>query len=138
MTPRLLVFGLVLTALGGAAGCSGAPAPTTDAGGIVDAPSPSDVPAVGAAPVATINHPGEGESRAVSVAVPMIGVATDAEDGTFADAALIWTSDVEGAIGTGAMWMWTPTTTGPQIVTLTVTDSDGQVGTDTVTLTITP
>lgn len=134
LTSRLWVIGTGLGAVVvlSIAGCSSGPGPGTDAG------ATSDVPAVGAAPVATINHPGEGETRQVSVGVPMVGVAMDAEDGALADAAMIWTSSVEGAIGTGRMWTWTPTMTGTQTVTLTVTDSDGQVGTDTVTLTISP
>lgn len=134
LTSRLWIAGTGLAAILALSieSCSSGPAPGSDAG------STSDVPAVGAAPIATINHPGDGETRQVSVGVPMIGVAMDAEDGALPDAVMIWTSNVEGAIGTGRMWTWTPTMTGTQTVTLTVTDSDGQVGTDTVTLTISP
>jgi hypothetical protein len=150
MTSRLLVLVLVSLSLG----CPGPSDPPTDTGpgtdvgapvdgGGIDAGTdggagPTDAPTVGAAPVVTINHPGDGEDRQVGVDVPMVGVASDAEDGTFADADLVWTSDVEGAIGTGDTWTWTPTTTGAQVITLTVTDSDGNVASDSVSLNITP
>ncbi len=98
-----------------------------DAGPGVDAGPPS--------PTATINHPADGETRPPSV--PFVGVGMDVEDGALTGASLVWTSDVDGMLGTGAMLTAT-LTPGPNVVTLTATDSMGNTGTDTVTLTITP
>ncbi len=89
---------------------------------------------VGSAPVATINHPGDGEMRAVNASIPFIGVGTDAEDGALTGSALVWTSSLEGQIGTGEMFNKSLTQAGLQVITLTVTDSDGNQGTDSVTL----
>lgn len=100
---------------------------TDDAGPGVDAGPPS--------PVATINHPADGETRPPSV--PFVGVGVDIEDGALTGASLVWTSDVDGMLGTGAMLTAT-LTPGTNVVTLTATDSMGNTGTDTVTLTITP
>ncbi|MDQ3034840.1 MAG: hypothetical protein M3Y87_20690 [Myxococcota bacterium] len=93
-------------------------------------------PPVGAAPVADIFHPGEGEMRQAGRAVPMIGSAVDAEDGDLTGDAMIWTTDREGEIGRGRTFDWTPVTLGAQTITLSARDSDGRTGTDSVTLTI--
>jgi hypothetical protein len=50
--------------------------------------------------------------------------------------ALVWTSDVEGAIGTGDVFSYAFDTPGTRVVTLTATDGDGNTGTDQVTLLI--
>jgi hypothetical protein len=44
----------------------------------------------------------------------------------------VWTSSIDGPIGTGETFD-APLTAGVHTVTLTATDSDGNVGTDTVT-----
>jgi chitinase len=89
---------------------------------------------VGNAPVATINHPGDGEIRNVNEDIPFVGVGTDVEDGALTGAALVWTSSLEGELGTGTMFDLALTQAGMHVITLTVTDSDGNQGTDTVTL----
>jgi hypothetical protein len=62
-------------------------------------------------------------------------VASDPEDGTLTGAALVWTSSLSGPIGTGEMFN-APLTAGLHTVTLTVTDSDGNTGSDAITLDI--
>ncbi len=89
-------------------------------------------------PEASLNHPGEGESRSVGVAIPFIGEASDPEDGVLGGASMSWTSSEEGVIGTGGTFEWTPTVVGEHTFTLTATDSDGNDATDAVTLTIVP
>lgn len=87
-------------------------------------------------PVAQINHPGDMECRHPGNAFDCSGTGTDPQDGMLSGAALVWTNDVEGPLGTGSPIMFTPMVVGSQIITLTVTDSDGNVGTDQVTLMI--
>lgn len=89
---------------------------------------------VGSTPVATINHPGDGEMRNTGDMIPFVGVGTDAEDGVLTGASLVWTSDVEGAIGTGESFNRALSQSGTQVITLTVTDSDGNTGTDSIEL----
>lgn len=88
-------------------------------------------------PVAVINHPGDGETRSATSSIPFVGVGRDFEDGMLTGGSLVWTSSLDGMIGTGTMFnrMLSP---GTNVITLTVTDSDGNTGTDTLTLTITP
>lgn len=88
-------------------------------------------------PVAVINHPGDGETRPSSMLIPFVGVGRDFDDGTLTGASLVWTSSIDGMIGTGNSFS-RALSPGTNVVTLTVTDSDGNSGTDTVTLTITP
>jgi hypothetical protein len=87
----------------------------------------------GAAPQAQINHPGDMETRPANVAIPFIGAATDAEDGDLSGASMVWTSDVSGELGTGTQFD-APLPAGTHVITLTATDSDGNTGTDSLTL----
>jgi len=89
---------------------------------------------VGSPPTATIHHPGDGEVRNIDEDIPFIGVGTDAEDGDLSGASLVWTSSVAGEIGTGETFTAALTQAGMHIITLTVTDSDGNETTDSVTL----
>jgi chitinase len=73
------------------------------------------------------------EMRPAGVPIPFVGVATDPEDGNLSGASLVWTSDLSGQFGTGENFN-APLTVGTHIITLTVTDSDSNTGTDSVTL----
>jgi chitinase len=85
-------------------------------------------------PIATINHPGDGETRQQSNGpVPLVGVANDPQDGALTGAALVWTSDIDGQLGVGEQLDFT-FSLGTHTVTLTATDSDGNTGTDSITL----
>lgn len=86
-------------------------------------------------PYAKINHPGNGETRPVNQAVPFVGVGRDLEDGTLSGASLVWTSSIDGALGTGGSFSKV-LSAGTHTVTLTVTDSAANVDTDSITLTI--
>jgi chitinase len=88
-------------------------------------------------PVAQINHPGDGEMRPASDPVPFTGVGRDLEDGPLTGGALVWTSSLDGQIGTGESFNAT-LTAGTHTVTLTVTDSGGNTDTDSRTLIMTP
>ncbi len=88
-------------------------------------------------PVARINHPSNGETRAAANDIPFIGDGRDFEDGALPDAGLVWTSNLDGVIGTGRT-LNRRLSAGTNIVTLTVTDSDGGTGAQSISLTITP
>jgi len=87
-------------------------------------------------PTATINHPGDGETRAANVDIPFVGVATDPQDGALTGASLVWTSDQLGSpIGTGTSFQ-AALPAGTHVITLTAADSDSNTGTDSITLII--
>jgi hypothetical protein len=87
-------------------------------------------------PVATINHPGDGETRNANDPIPFVGVATDPQDGALSGSALVWTSsELSSPIGTGLSFN-ASLPAGTHVITLTATDSDSNTGTDTITLTI--
>lgn len=64
-------------------------------------------------PVVEIWHPSDGEMRRAGAAIPFTTNAMDVEDGDIT-AGVIVTSDVEGEIGRGHNFSWTPTTLGAQ------------------------
>jgi hypothetical protein len=113
--PRVSSTDVTCTCTGGAGGAGG-----TGGGGS------------GQPPQADIWHPGDMEMRAANVDIPFIGEATDPEDGDLSGA-LVWTSNLSGQIGTGAMFN-APLTAGTHVITVTVTDSDSNTGTDSITL----
>lgn len=101
-----------------------------DACGLCDEgppPEPQD-------PVAEIWHPGDGETRMVNVPIPWKGVASDPQDGELMGASLVWTSDLDGEIGTGNDFQASLKTVGVHTITLTATDKDNNVGTASLTL----
>lgn len=91
----------------------------------------SETGPIGQPPTAMINHPGM-EDREVGVPIPFIGVADDPEDGALSGMSMVWTDDLEGEIGTGEMFDAALQTLGDHVVTLTVTDSDGNVTEDSI------
>ncbi|MDH3296794.1 MAG: leishmanolysin [Gemmatimonadota bacterium] len=88
-------------------------------------------------PVATITSPANGGSAAAGANVIFTGSATDPEDGSITGAALVWTSDLDGTIGTGTGFSTTTLSGGTHQITLTATDSDAAVGTDMISFSIT-
>lgn len=86
---------------------------------------------MGATPQAQLSHPGSNETRPAASPVPFIGSATDAEDGALTGSSLVWISSIDGPIGTGETFdmLLSP---GTHTITLEATDSDGNVGSDTI------
>ncbi|MDB4891613.1 MAG: peptidase and in kexin sedolisin [Gemmatimonadetes bacterium] len=87
-------------------------------------------------PTATISTPTAG-SFAQGVTVSFAGSATDPEDGALAGASLVWTSSINGQIGTGASFTKNNLSVGSHTITLTAKDSKGATTTVTRAITIT-
>jgi hypothetical protein len=66
------------------------------------------------------------------------GSGTDPEDGDLTGSALVWTSSLDGQIGTGTSFTWDDLSTGTHTITLTATDSNGGSGTASVTIRVSP
>ena len=60
------------------------------------------------------------------------GQGYDMEDGILADDVLSWTSSLEGALGNGSSLTTSGLRVGTHTITLAVTDSNGNVGTETI------
>jgi len=87
-------------------------------------------------PVASISSPSSGTTYTKESQVTFSGSGTDDEDGTLSGNSLVWTSDLDGQIGTGASFSITTLSTGTHKVTLTVTDFDGESDSFTIFITI--
>ena len=61
----------------------------------------------------------------------------DLEDRSIGGASIQWTSNIDGAIGQGRVTSISTLSVGAHIITVTATDSDGMMSTDTVAITIT-
>ena len=69
-------------------------------------------------------------------AVTFAGTAVDAEDGNLSDG-LAWTSDRDGALGTGASITRSDLSLGAHVITASATDSGGRTGSDQIDLAVT-
>lgn len=88
-------------------------------------------------PQVVITGPTDGASLTAGASVALTGTATDPEDGALTGSSLVWTSDVDGALGTGTSTS-AALSAGVHTLTLTATDGDGADGTDTVVVTANP
>lgn len=77
------------------------------------------------APEGWINTPTSGASFVQGTAVAFSGAATDAEDGTLSGASIVWTSSINGQIGTGTSFSKSNLSVGTHTITMTSTDSKG-------------
>ncbi len=89
-----------------------------------------------AAPTVTITAPAAGASFAAGTAVTFSATASDPEDGTL-NPAISWSSNLGGALGTGASVTTSSLAPGTHTITASVNDAGGLSDTDTVTITIT-
>lgn len=96
------------------------------------------VEALNASPTVSITSPSNGDTITEGDLVSLTGTAFDSEDGNLSGA-LTWTSDLDGDLGTGP----TPSTTllvtpGPHTITASVTDPDGAIGSNFVSVLVVP
>lgn len=93
-------------------------------------------------PLPQITAPPAGMTYGPGTVITLRGTATDPEDGTLSGASLMWRSDLDGPLGTGASLNVTlsgpavqcnPASI-PHIVSLTARDSDGQEVTAQITI----
>lgn len=92
--------------------------------------------ATNTAPTVAIATPGNNSSFSSVATVFFVGGATDPEDTALTGTSLVWTSNIDGQIGTGVFISTSALSVGVHTITLTATDSGGLTDTDTITLTI--
>lgn len=87
------------------------------------------------APTANIGSPSNGSTFTEGDNVSFSGSASDNEDGNLS-ASLVWTSNIDGQIGSGASFSTTSLSVGTHTVTASVSDSGGLNDSDSVTITV--
>jgi hypothetical protein len=92
---------------------------------------------IGAAPTLEVVAPSSGSSFVQGEELIFSAVANDAEDGTL-DAAIEWSSSLNGSLGTGATVVTSSLSAGSHVITARITDSDGNVVTQSLNLTLLP
>jgi aqualysin 1 len=96
----------------------------------------SPAPPTNQAPEAFISAPVTGQTYAVGALIEFSGGAEDPEDGALSGESLVWTSSLQGQIGTGTSFSRSDLVAGTHLVALVATDSDGAVGTTSVSITV--
>ncbi|MEP6622567.1 MAG: metallophosphoesterase, partial [bacterium] len=89
------------------------------------------------APTAAITSPANNASYVQGVSVPFAGTGSDAEDGALTGASLVWSSNIDGQIGTGTSFSKTNLSVGTHTITLTAKDAQNATGSTQRTLIIT-
>lgn len=102
--------------------------------GRVDAAAAASSTTVNEAPAVTIDSPSDGSSFSSGTAIDFSGSASDPEDGGIT-ASLVWKSDIDGQIGTGASFSAT-LSDGTHTITATASDSLGKTGSSSITVTV--
>ena len=97
---------------------------------------------IGRAPVVAIAAPVDGDIINEGETIALLGTVAD-PDTPHGDLVAGWSTDVSGLLGTGSVaadastsLTWSGAAAGAHVLTLTGTDPDGLVGTDSITLTV--
>lgn len=85
-------------------------------------------------PTVSITNPGDGSIFTSGTSIFFEGTAADTEDGNLTTN-IVWTSNIDGAIGTGGS-VSTTLSDGIHIITAAVTDSGSRIGSDTISITV--
>jgi hypothetical protein len=101
--------------------------------GLVDAAEAAAGPA-NKPPAVSITSPADGATFDPAEPILFTGEARDAEDGGLT-ASLEWTSSIQGQIGVGGRFSYI-LEDGNHIITASVTDSGGQTGSDSISITV--
>ncbi|MEO5814465.1 MAG: PKD domain-containing protein [Gemmatimonadaceae bacterium] len=88
------------------------------------------------APTASIATPTNNAVFLLGATVAFNGAGNDVEDGTLTGASLVWTSSINGQIGTGASVASSTLSGGTHTITLTSKDSRGATGVASISVTI--
>jgi len=96
----------------------------------------SDLECVNGLPTVTISSPVNANNYSEWYNIVFSGSADDPEDGELTGISLVWTSDTDGQIGTGAEITSDTLTLGSHAITLTATDSNNETGSASVSITI--
>ncbi len=88
------------------------------------------------APTAQIESPNDDAVYQSGATIIFSGIGSDIEDGLLSGDALSWTSDMDGALGTGTVLQTNTLSLGTHSITLTATDSLHATGTAIITVTV--
>jgi len=86
-------------------------------------------------PVVSITSPVDGSIFDYGFTIDFAGTASDTEDGDLT-ATLVWTSSIDGQIGTGGSFSSTTLSDGNHTITAEVTDTGEATGSDSVSITV--
>ena len=89
-------------------------------------------------PIVEIAQPESDDVFASGVEVAFLGLADDPDGPDLEESRFVWSSDLDGEIGTGRLIGVDSLSAGDHLITLTVRDPDNLLGTATVAITITP
>ncbi|MGV3710542.1 MAG: S8 family serine peptidase [Gemmatimonas sp.] len=103
----------------------------------ISEPAPPKAPEVtNKPPVATITSPSNNSAAMAGMVIKFTGTGTDPEQGALSDGALVWTSNLDGQIGTGTNFFYGALRAGTHVITLTVKDNEGATHSVSRTVTI--
>jgi glucose/arabinose dehydrogenase len=89
------------------------------------ATTPNDPNGTNQLPLVQITAPAPGTSINAGDTLIFVGAATDPEDGVLAGASLVWSSSIDGSLGTGDSVVTTTLSAGTHTITLRASDSQG-------------
>lgn len=89
-------------------------------------------------PDPVIDSPADGDAFTAGDPISFAGSASDVEDGTLSGSSLVWSSDLDGQIGTGTSFSRDDLSEGTHTISLTATDSDGHSDAVSVSIDVNP